>query len=145
MCAKAREIRPGITFGADIIAGFPTEDDEMFANSLRLVEEAGIIFTHIFPYSKRDGTPAAKMPQVNGKVIKQRAKMLRDVGAQELQKFLHQQIGKKLPVILEKNNLGKAENFLDVKISGGQEINAGELVLAAIKSVEGNQLIGEVL
>ena len=101
-CAKARKIRPNITFGADIIAGFPTENDEMFKNSVKLIEEAGIIFTHIFPYSKREGTPAAKMPQVNGKIIKERAKILREAGAQELQKFLAKEIGKNLKVVLEK-------------------------------------------
>jgi threonylcarbamoyladenosine tRNA methylthiotransferase MtaB len=142
-CAKARQIRPEITFGADIIAGFPTETNEMFNNSLCLIEEAGIIFTHIFPYSKREGTPAAKMPQVNGKIIKERAKMLRDAGERELQKFLNQQISKELKIVVEKNGSGKTENFLDVKISNGANIASGEIVLTKIKSVDGNFLIGE--
>ena len=139
-CAKARQIRPEITFGADIIAGFPTETDEMFQNSVRLIEEAGIIFTHIFPYSKRDGTPAAKMPQVNGKIIKERGKILRETGARELQKFLAKQIGKNLSVILEKDGFGKSENFLDVKISHGK---SGEIVKVKAEAVEENYLIGE--
>ncbi len=139
-CAKARQIRPEITFGADIIAGFPTETDEMFQNSVRLIEEAGIIFTHIFPYSKRDGTPAAKMPQVNGKIIKERGKILRETGARELQKFLAKQIGKNLSVILEKDGFGKSENFLDVKISHGI---SGEIVKVKAEAVEESYLIGE--
>ncbi|MBU6140768.1 MAG: tRNA (N(6)-L-threonylcarbamoyladenosine(37)-C(2))-methylthiotransferase MtaB [Proteobacteria bacterium] len=139
-CAKAREIRPEITFGADIIAGFPTETEEMFQNSVQLIEEAGIIFTHIFPYSKRDGTPAAKMPQVNGKIIKERGKILREAGARELQKFLAKQIGKNLSVILEKDGFGKSENFLDVKLARGK---SGDVILTKAVAVENNYLIGE--
>lgn len=144
-CAKARQIRPEITFGADIIAGFPTENDAMFENSLKLIEEAGIIFTHIFPYSKREGTPAAKMPQVNGNITKQRAKMLREAGAAELQKFLNQQIGKNLEVIVEKNGVGKAENFLDVKVLNGENLESGKLVSVNIEAAKANQLIGKLL
>lgn len=139
-CAKARQIRPDITFGADVIAGFPTETDEMFENSVKLVEEAGIIFTHIFPYSKRDGTPAAKMPQLNGTIIKARAKILRETGEKELQKFLHSQIGKNLSVILEKDGFGKSENFLDVKVNRGK---AGDIVEAKAVGVQQNYLIAE--
>jgi len=143
-CAKARQIRPEITFGADIIAGFPTENDEMFENSRNLIKEAGIIFTHIFPYSKREGTPAAKMPQVNGNIIKQRAKMLREAGTAELQKFLNQQIGKNLKIIVEKNGVGKTENFLDVKILDGENLESGKLVSVNVEAVLNNQLIGKL-
>jgi threonylcarbamoyladenosine tRNA methylthiotransferase MtaB len=87
-CAKVRQIRPAITFGADIIAGFPTETDEMFENSVALMREAKIVFAHIFPYSKKAGTPAAKMPQVASDVIKKRAKILREVGEENLKEFL---------------------------------------------------------
>jgi threonylcarbamoyladenosine tRNA methylthiotransferase MtaB len=139
-CAKARQIRPEITFGADIIAGFPTETEEMFQNSVKLIEEAGIIFTHIFPYSKREGTPAAKMPQVNGVIIKERGKILREAGAKELQKFLAKQIGKNFSVILEKDGFGKSENFLDVKISKGM---TGDLVWTRAILIEANHLIGD--
>ena len=141
-CAKARQIRPEMTFGADIIAGFPTETDEMFLNSVKLIEEAGIIFTHIFPYSKREGTPAAKMPQVNGKVIKERAKILREAGEKELRKFLEKQIGKKLKVIIEKDGVGKSENFLDVKIENeSQDLKSGDIVEVTASRVEGSFLI----
>lgn len=131
-CAKARQVRPEITFGADIIAGFPTETNEMFLNSVKLIEEAGIIFTHIFPYSKREGTPAAKMPQVNGKIVKERAKILREAGKKELQKFSQTQIGKTLKVIVEKNGVGKSENFLDIKVGDGYE--SGDIVEVLISS-----------
>ena len=140
-CAKARQVRPEISFGCDIIAGFPTETDEMFLNSVKLIEEAGISFTHIFPYSKREGTPAAKMPQLNGKIVKARAKILREAGAKELQKFLHAQIGKNLSVIVEKDGVGKSENFLDVKIIGGEELKSGDILTVKIAEVQGNFLI----
>ena len=144
-CAKARQIRPDITFGCDIIAGFPTETDEMFLNSVKLIEEAGIIFTHIFPYSKRDGTPAAKMPQINGAIIKERAKILREAGASELQKFLKTQVGKNVSVIVEKDGVGKSENFLDVKIAGeGEKLKAGEIFTVQVEGVEGNSLVASV-
>jgi len=143
-CAKAREIRPEITFGFDIIAGFPTETEEMFLNSVRLIKEAGIIFTHIFPYSKRDGTPAAKMPQVNGAIIKERAKILRETGQKELQKFLESQVGKNLSVIVEKNGIGKSENFLDVKIlDGDRKIKSGEISEIQVCGMEGNFLLAK--
>ena len=145
-CQKARQIRPDMTFGADIIAGFPTEDDEMFENSLKLISEADLIFTHIFPYSKREGTPAAKMPQVDGKIIKQRAKLLREAGAAQLQKFLRKQIGKKFSVILEKDGIARTENFLEVKISSPEKgLKTGEIFEVKISAVEGNFLVGEAL
>ncbi len=141
-CTKAREIRSEITFGCDIIAGFPTETEEMFLNSVQLIKEAGIIFTHIFPYSKRDGTPAAKMPQVNGAIIKERAKILRETGQKELQKFLKSQVGKNLSVIVEKNGIGKSENFLDVKIlQEDRKIKAGEILKVKILQAEENFLV----
>ncbi len=143
-CAKARQIRPDMTFGADIIAGFPTETDEMFENSLRLISEVGIIFNHIFPYSKREGTPAAKMPQVNGKIIKQRAKLLRAAGQAELEKFLKKQVGKNIKVIVEKDGIARAENFLEVKILGdSKKLKSSDLLEVKACGVEGNFLTAE--
>jgi threonylcarbamoyladenosine tRNA methylthiotransferase MtaB len=144
-CEKARKIRPEITFGADIIAGFPTESDEMFLNSVNLIKESGIIFTHIFPYSKRDGTPAAKMPQLNGKIIKERARILREVGNEELQKFLQKQIGKNLSILVEKNGIGKADNFLDVRIRNGSKLTSGEVINVKIFDVEKDLLVGNAV
>lgn len=140
-CAKARQIRPEMSFGADIIAGFPTETDEMFENSLRLISEAGLSFLHVFPYSKREGTPAAKMPQVNGKIIKERSRLLREAGEAELQKLLQKQLGKTLRVLIEKDGIGKAENFLDVKISGDDKnAKPGEITEVKVLGVEGKFL-----
>ncbi len=143
-CMKARNIRPEITFGADIIAGFPTENDEMFSNSVKLLEEANIVFTHIFPYSKRDGTPAAKMPQVDGKIIKERSKILREAGEKNLQKFLETQIGKETNVIIEKDGIGKSENFLDVKLSQ-DGVKVGEIVKVRLLEISGRTMIGSIL
>ncbi len=141
-CQKVRKIRPEITFGADIIAGFPTENQEMFENSLNLIEEADIIFTHIFPYSKREGTPASKMPQIKGDVIKNRAKLLREKGKMQLQKYLENQVGKEFEIVVEKNGFGKTNNFLDVKISNNFKI--GDLIKVKIKAVEDGFLSGEI-
>lgn len=140
-CTKARKIRPETSFGADVIAGFPTENKENFLNSLKLISEADLIFTHIFPYSKREGTPAAKMPQVNGKIIKERAKILRDAGKIQLEQFMKNQIGKKFKVLIEKNSIGKTENFLDVKISD-KNVKAGEIVEVNIVEFRDGMLIG---
>ena len=115
-CHKARSIRPDITFGADIIAGFPTEDKNAFNNSLKLIKEADLIFTHIFPYSKREGTPAALMPQIDKKTIKLRAKLLRQAGEEQLKKYLATQIGKDTNIIIEQNNIAKSDNFLDIEV-----------------------------
>ena len=92
-CAQVRRLRPDIALGADIIAGFPTETEEMFARSLDLVEECGLTFLHVFPYSPRPGTPAARMPQVNGNAIKERARRLRATGEAALQQRLASEIG----------------------------------------------------
>lgn len=145
-CEKTRKIRPDIAFGADIIAGFPTENEEMFERSLKIIEEADIVFTHIFPYSKRSGTPAARMPQVNGNDIKRRAKLLREAGAAQLQKFLQKQIGKNLKVICEKDDFGKSENFLNVKIAGNSSaVRVGDIVDVRIVSAGDGFLVGEAL
>jgi threonylcarbamoyladenosine tRNA methylthiotransferase MtaB len=143
-CNRLRKLRPEVTFGADFIAGFPTETDEMFQNSVNLIKEAGIIFNHVFPFSKRSGTPAAKMPQIEGKIIKQRAKILRQAGAEELQKFLDQQIGKKMTVMVENNNLAKSENFLDVKIENDSKITSGDILEVKIISKNDNNLMARI-
>jgi threonylcarbamoyladenosine tRNA methylthiotransferase MtaB len=118
-CAQVRRLRPDIAFGADIIAGFPTETDEMFARSRDLVEECGLTFLHVFPYSPRPGTPAARMPQVQGDVIKQRAKRLRAAGEAALQRRLALEIGCKREVLNESATQGRTEHFIPVTIAGG--------------------------
>ena len=117
-CAQVRRLRPDIALGADIIAGFPTETEEMFARSKDLVEACGLTFLHVFPYSPRPGTPAARMPQVSGELIKQRAKRLRATGEAALQKRLASEIGAMRQVLIESATQGRTEHFLPVAIAG---------------------------
>ncbi|MDP3076210.1 tRNA (N(6)-L-threonylcarbamoyladenosine(37)-C(2))-methylthiotransferase MtaB [Bradyrhizobium sp.] len=117
-CAQVRRLRPDIALGADIIAGFPTESEEMFARSQDLVEECGLTFLHVFPYSPRPGTPAARMPQVNGNAIKARAKRLRATGAAALRQRLASEAGSVRQVLIESLTQGRTEHFLPVAIAG---------------------------
>jgi threonylcarbamoyladenosine tRNA methylthiotransferase MtaB len=117
-CAQVRRLRPDIAFGADIIAGFPTETEDMFARSQGLVEECNLTFLHVFPYSPRPGTPAARMPQVNGNAIKHRAKRLRQTGEAALQKRLTSEIGATRQVLIESATQGRTEHFVPVAIVG---------------------------
>jgi threonylcarbamoyladenosine tRNA methylthiotransferase MtaB len=117
-CAQVRRLRPDIAFGADIIAGFPTETEEMFARSQDLVDECGLTFLHVFPYSPRPGTPAARMPQVRGDAIKGRAKRLRMAGEAALQQRLASEMGSARQVLIESDRQGRTEHFLPVAIAG---------------------------
>jgi threonylcarbamoyladenosine tRNA methylthiotransferase MtaB len=117
-CAQLRRLRPDIALGADIIAGFPTETEEMFARSQDLVEECGLTFLHVFPYSPRPGTPAARMPQVPGEAIKARAKRLRAVGEAALQRRLVSELGYTRQVLIESATQGRTEHFIPVAIAG---------------------------
>jgi threonylcarbamoyladenosine tRNA methylthiotransferase MtaB len=116
-CAQVRRLRPDIALGADIIAGFPTESEEMFARSLDLVEECDLTFLHVFPYSARPGTPAARMPQVAGEAIKERARQLRARGEAALRRRLSAEIGAVRQVLIESATQGRTEHFLPVAIS----------------------------
>src|SRR5690348_12957597 len=115
-CEQVRRLRPDIAFGADIIAGFPTETEEMFSRSLDLVEECGLTFLHVFPYSPRPGTPAARMPQIASHVIKERAKRLRAAGEMALQKRLDSDVGSMREVLIESATQGRTEHFVPVAI-----------------------------
>jgi threonylcarbamoyladenosine tRNA methylthiotransferase MtaB len=117
-CAQLRRLRPDIALGADIIAGFPTETEAMFARSTDLVEECDLTFLHVFPYSPRPGTPAARMPQVAGNVIRDRAKRLRATGEAALQKRLTAEIGATREVLIESVTQGRTEHFVPVTING---------------------------
>ena len=117
-CAQVRRLRPDIALGADIIAGFPTETEEMLVRSQDLVEECGLTFLHVFPYSRRQGTPAARMPQVAGGVIRERAKRLRATGAAALRKRLSSEIGATRQVLIESGTQGRTEHFLPAAIAG---------------------------
>ncbi len=143
MCQKSRKMRPDISFGADIIAGFPTETEEMFQNTMDIVEQCDLTFLHVFPYSEREGTPAAKMPQVNPAIRKERAGRLRDLGERQLQKFLNQNLNKEMQAIVEKDNFARSENFAPIRLSSTQK--AGTLVHAITQKVEGNVLLADVV
>ena len=117
-CEEVRRLRPDIALGADIIAAFPTETEAMFSRSLDLIEECGLTFLHVFPYSSRPGTPASRMPQVEGGLIKQRAGRLRAAGEAALRRRLESEIGKVREVLIESATQGRTEHFLPVAISG---------------------------
>lgn len=117
ICETLRTLRPDVTFGADIIAGFPTETDAMFENTLRIIEECDLSFLHVFPYSPREGTPAARMPQVKGPLIKERAARLREAGLQNLDKTLARFMGRDVSVLLETETQGYSEHFLKVEMT----------------------------
>jgi threonylcarbamoyladenosine tRNA methylthiotransferase MtaB len=121
LVAAVRAVRPDVAFGADLIAGFPTETDEMFDNSLRLVQEAGLSFLHVFPFSPRAGTPAARMPQLDRVLVKARAQALRQAGAQGLERHLERQIGRVVHGLVEKPGLARAEDFTEVVFDGPAE------------------------
>ena len=115
-CKRARELRPDIVFGADIIAGFPTETEEMFHNTANLVKECNLTWLHVFPYSERENTPAAKMPQLPMPVRKERAAILRALGDENVQVFLASQIGIEQEIIVEKNQFGRTKHFAEVDL-----------------------------
>ena len=138
-CEQVRTLRPEVTFGADIIAGFPTESDEHFENSIKLVEECGLTWLHIFPYSKRDGTPAARMPQIDGRTIKSRAELLRSLGKKVRSKHLKEQIGRKHKVLMESSVLGRTEQFAEVLFSSPKQ--EGSIVDATISDASNSQLM----
>jgi threonylcarbamoyladenosine tRNA methylthiotransferase MtaB len=117
-CASLRRLRPDIVFGADIIAGFPTESEEMFARSLDLVEACDLTFLHVFPYSPRPGTPAARMPQVAGRQIRERASRLRAAGEAALRRRLASEVGLTRQILIESASQGRTEHFLPVAVSG---------------------------
>ncbi|WP_299047786.1 tRNA (N(6)-L-threonylcarbamoyladenosine(37)-C(2))-methylthiotransferase MtaB [uncultured Tateyamaria sp.] len=127
---EARALRPDMTFGADIIAGFPTETEAMFDNALKLVGDCDLTWLHVFPYSPRPGTPAARMPQVNGKTIKDRAARLRAAGDAQVARHLAAQQGKRHHVLMENPNLGRTEQFTEVTFDTPQ--SEGQIVTATI-------------
>ena len=137
-CEDVRRLRPDIIFGADIIAGFPTETDEMFENSLRIVEECGLTHLHVFPFSPREGTPAARMPQVDRGIVKQRAARLRAAGDAAHARHLTALVGTSQRVLVERDGLGRTEDFTLAAVDRGQP---GEIVEARITGHDGERLI----
>ena len=143
LAALLKEIRPNIVLGADLIAGFPTETEEMFKQTVDLVSEANLLQLHIFPYSARTGTPAAKMPQIAPDVRKVRAKLLRDAGAKLIADHLSKRVGLNENVLLEKNNTGYTDQFFPMTVSGNYK--AGDIVTAKVDYIKGNTLVGTAL
>ncbi len=137
-CAQVRALRPDIVFGADIIAGFPTETEVMFSQSLDLVDACGLTHLHVFPYSPRPGTPAARMPQVAREAIKDRAKRLRGKGALALDEHLRKQTGRQIRVLTERGGTGRAEDFTPVATPGAAP---GMLIDARVAGDDGARLL----
>ena len=139
--ARARAARPGVSFGADLIAGFPTETDGMFQNTMAGVAEAGVSFLHVFPYSPRPGTPAVKMPQVPERARSDRAARLRDAGEAALARFLATRVGATADVLVEKNGFGRAPDHAPVRLSFAAP--EGAVIAARLVAVTDGALIGD--
>lgn len=140
--AKLRAIRPNMVFGADIIAGFPTETDEMFENTLRFIGEAGITYIHAFPYSPRPGTPAARMPQVSKAIARERAGLLRVEGEKQFAALCETRLGHVENVLMERGGLGRTEQFVPVRVAN---MEPGELFAVKITGRSPDGLVGEKL
>jgi threonylcarbamoyladenosine tRNA methylthiotransferase MtaB len=138
-CAGVRRLRPDVVFGADIIAGFPTETEDMFARSLDLVEECGLTFLHVFPFSPRPGTPAARMPQLDAQIVKDRARRLREQGAAALNRHLDGEIGHSRRVLVESRALGRTEQFTQVRFNASAA--PGNILKIEIVGHDGRQLL----
>lgn len=138
-CDQVRRLRPDVVFGADIIAGFPTESEAMFARSLDLVDECGLTQLHVFPFSPRPGTPAARMPQLDRAVIKERAQRLRDTGEAALRHFLESQIGQQRQVLTERGGIGRTEQFTAVRLA--TPVSPGAMLDLTIAAHDGRRLI----
>ncbi|MBI2586110.1 MAG: tRNA (N(6)-L-threonylcarbamoyladenosine(37)-C(2))-methylthiotransferase MtaB [Rhodospirillales bacterium] len=138
--AKARALRPDAVFGADLIAGFPTETEAMFANTLAAIGELGLAYLHVFPYSPRAGTPAARMPQIAPGVRKARAAKLRGAGDKGLARFLDSRKGTTAEVLVERGRSGLSQHYAPVELDFGAEV--GAIVAARVTAVRGGRLIG---
>ena len=136
-CANLRRLRPNMAFGADLIAGFPTEDEAMAARSLALIDDCGLSFLHVFPFSPRPGAPAARMRRVPSELVKQRAALLREKGEQALQGHLRAQVGRRLRILTERGGIGRADDFTPVKTPG---LAPGLLVWGEATGFDGGSL-----
>ena len=136
-CDEARRLRPDMVFGANLIAGFPTETDDMFQRSLDLVDVCGLSFLHVFPFSPRKGTPAALMPQIDRAIVRNRARALREKGAGARSAFLAEQAGETRSVLIEKPGVGRTEHFAETIMHGGAP---GEIVAAQITGADADRL-----
>ncbi len=140
-CEDVRRLRPDIAFGADIIAGFPTETEAMFDNSLKLVAECGLTWLHVFPYSPRPGTPAARMPQVAGGAVKERAARLRALGDARVAAHLGAQVGRTHEVLMESPRMGRTAQFAEVAFAEDRPV--GRIVTTEISRHDGKKLLAK--
>ena len=140
-CRKVHALRPDMALGADLIAGFPTETEEMFDNALSLVDACGLAFLHVFPFSPREGTPAARMPQHDRTTIKARAARLREKGRDAYRRHLEAMVGSRQTVLIERPGLGRTENFTRVRLHGGEP---GTILPADITGHDGEHLLARV-
>jgi len=141
LCNHIKSARPDMTFGADLIAGFPTETDAMFENSVALIEDCQLTWLHVFPFSPRPNTPAARMPQLSKDLITERAKHLREAGDSYRQQWLHNQVGQDVLVLMENDQRGRAENFAQVIFKTA--ITPHTITRARITGVQNEFLLGE--
>jgi len=142
LISDVRAVRPDVAFGADFIAGFPTETEAMFENTLSLVEEAGLAFLHVFPYSARPGTPAARMPAVKGDVVKVRAARLRAAGDAALSRHLDRQVGRTLAGLVERPGLARAEDFTEIAFTGDAPV--GGVVDLIVTGHDGKRVMAKL-
>ena len=140
LCAEVRAVRPDVAFGADLIAGFPTETDEMFENTLKLVDDCDLSFLHVFPYSPRPGTPAARMPPVPRDAVKARAARLREKGAQALIRHLDRQVGRTVEALVEREGFARAPDFTEIALQGSAE--PGVIAPVCISGHDGKRALG---
>ncbi len=139
-CEAVRAIRPDVAFGADLIAGFPTETEEMFAGSERLVDDCGLAFLHVFPFSPRPGTPAARMPQLPPAIVKERAERLRRRGGAALERHLAAHVGKTVRVLMETETAGRLDDFTEIAVAGAK--GPGTIVGVAVSGATAGRLLG---
>jgi len=143
-CKRARALRPDVVFGADFISGFPTETDAMFESSCSIIDDCGLTYLHVFPFSPRRGTPAARMPQVPGATVKRRAAQLREKANAILANYLNNQRGNVVDVLVERGQKGRTPQFAEVAIVGMGSKSVGAVVQARVTNAEPTRLIGEV-
>ncbi len=145
LCARLRRQRAEIAFGADLIAGFPTETEEMFERTLALIDEADLTYLHVFPYSPRERTPAARMPQLPAGVRKERAARLRGAGQAALRRHLERQIGRTARILIERNGTGRSENFTPFRLlKPAQAAAPGSVLTVLAEGIEGATLTGRL-
>ena len=140
---KIRSVRPDVVFGADLIAGFPTETEEMFNNTIKLVEECNISFLHVFPFSPREGTPASRMPQLNREIIKKRAKILRELGNKQVLKYYNKLENTEINLIVESESRGRSDGFAKVNLN--QDYGNGNLIKMLVTGSDSSGLSGNII